>query len=119
MQTTAATQVLQLPELVELILLSLSQISPIVVEYEDPRSEAVADRSQVLCTLLHAQRVCKTWAQTITASKALQRVLFLSADTRTDTSWDATCDVGFIVVRHPSLPFLSYPDVSSSPHSFL
>ncbi|GAB7355188.1 hypothetical protein MBLNU459_g5745t1 [Dothideomycetes sp. NU459] len=104
MPSAATSRVFAIPELLELILLSIPEAPASEPFPEDPRSPLVHQRSTSLHSLLTAQRVSRAFARTIRSSSAIQRALYLQPS-RTTASWTADQGVG-----RPSLnPMVQVP----------
>lgn len=95
---TAVASVLNLPEILEQII--LSAIPPQIPDShrEDPRSQIIHDRSIILLKLILSQRVSRLFHEIIQSSPSLQRALFLlPSSTPASGSWTASLGT------HPSL----------------
>lgn len=85
---SATNRVFATPELLEQILLCLTdRLLPLTVQ-EDPRSVRTLSNAKQLYRLLRCSQVGRPWRQCMQGSKRVQRVLFQAPDDRTQRSWD-------------------------------
>jgi len=84
---SSTERVFALPELLEPILLYLSEdLSPLEYQ-EDPRNARVSNNANILRHLLSCSQVCKQWKSTIHHSAPIKRALYLLPDPNSNRTW--------------------------------